>query len=41
LLATAHRAIDALGAHLRALDQEVRDLRDSGTRVDQIRKLLG
>jgi hypothetical protein len=41
LLATAHRAIDALGAHLRVLDQEVRDLRDSGARVDQIRKLLG
>jgi hypothetical protein len=41
LLATAHRAVDALGAHLRALDQQVRDLRDSGARVDQIRKLLG
>jgi hypothetical protein len=41
LLATAHRAVDALGAHLRALDQQVRDLRDSGARVDQIRRLLG
>jgi hypothetical protein len=41
LLATAHRTIDALGAHLRALDQEVRDLRDNGARIDQIRSLLG
>jgi hypothetical protein len=41
LLQTAHRAIDALGTHLRTLDQEVRDLRDSGARIDQIRNLLG
>lgn len=41
LLATAHRTIDALGAHLRALDKEVRDLRDNGARIDQIRSLLG
>ncbi len=41
LIAAAHRAIDALGSHLRALDQEARDLRDSGARIDQIRNLLG
>ncbi len=41
LLATAHRTIDALGAHLRKLDQEVRDLKDNGARIDQIRSLLG
>lgn len=41
LLAAAHRAIDALGSHLRALEQEARDLRDSGARIDQIRNLLG
>jgi hypothetical protein len=41
LLATAHRSIDALGAHLRALDQEVRELRDNGARIDRIRDLLG
>ena len=27
--------------HLRALDQEVRELRDNGARIDQIRSLLG
>jgi hypothetical protein len=41
LLATAHRAIDALGTRLRALDQEARELRDNGARIDQIRNLLG
>jgi hypothetical protein len=41
LLAAAHRAIDALGGHLRALDQEVRDLRENGARIDQIRRMLG
>jgi hypothetical protein len=41
LLAAAHRAIDALGSHLRALDPEARDLRENGARIDQIRSLLG
>ena len=41
LLGAAHRAIDALGTRLRALDQEASDLRDNGARIDQIRNLLG
>ena len=41
LVAAAHRAIDQLGAELRRLDKENADLRDSGVRIDQIRKMLG
>lgn len=41
LIATAHRAIDQLGAELRRLDKENADLRDNGARIDQIRSLLG
>jgi hypothetical protein len=41
LVATAHRAIDQLGAALRRLDAENAELRDSDTRIDQIRKMLG
>ena len=40
LIATAHRAIDQLGAELRRLDKENADLRDNGARIDQIRSLL-
>jgi hypothetical protein len=41
LIAAAHRAIDQLGAELRRLDKANADLRDNGTRIDQIRSLLG
>lgn len=41
LLAAAHRAIDALGGHLRALEHEARELRDNGAQIDKIRSLLG
>lgn len=41
IVAAAHRAIDQLGAALRRLDAENAELRDSGARIDQIRKMLG
>ena len=40
LLGDVHRAIDALGAHIRSVEAEVRDLRAQSTRIEQIRKML-
>jgi hypothetical protein len=40
LLGDVHRAIDALGAHIRSVEAEVRELREQSTRIEQIRKML-
>jgi uncharacterized protein YoaH (UPF0181 family) len=41
LIADVHRSIDALGAHLRSLENDVRGLRAQGEQIDKIRKMLG
>ncbi len=40
LLGDVHRAIDALGAHIRSVEGEVRALREQSDRIEQIRKML-
>jgi hypothetical protein len=40
LIGDVHRAIDALGAHMRSVEAEVKDLREQNVRIEQIRKML-
>ncbi len=40
LIADVHRSIEALGAHMRTLEADVRSLRAQGERMDKIRKML-